>query len=58
MFGLNNSYSLQIHQLGYTLSIPVIVMVIVTLAEELFIMLLISLLGISVSAMTTLKANS
>jgi hypothetical protein len=60
VFGLSNSYSLQIRWPGYSSSKSPArrVIVIVALAEELLLMLVISLLGVSVSAATSLKPNS
>jgi hypothetical protein len=53
MSGLGSVYPLQIRWLGYSLSIPVIVIVMVALAEELPVLLATSLLEVLVSAIET-----
>ena len=58
VFGLGNSYSLQTRRLGYSSGAGAFRRVIVALAEELLVMLVISLLGVSLSAVTSLKPNS
>jgi len=57
MVGLSNSYSLQIRWLGYSSGKGPVhqVIVIAALAEELLVTLVNSLLGVSVSAATSLK---
>ncbi len=60
VFGLSNSYSLQTRWLGYSSGKSPVrrVIVVAALAEELLVMLVITLLGVSVSTVTSLKPNS
>ncbi len=55
MFGLSNSYSLQIRWPGCTSVKGVVRQVTIALAGGLLVMLAISLLGVSESAVTPLK---
>jgi hypothetical protein len=55
MFGLSNSYSLQIRWPGYTSTRGAVRHAIIALAGGLLVMLVISLLGVSESAVTSLK---